>query len=223
MNTYTRLRELICIKLYPWIYTRKRATLSYTGILLQHSDIVYYCWPSRSEDTAHRKVLTVSIVYINNFRTFSVSRIFSWSFVTTWQISFLYLWSLDKIAIISEATFVNLSLKKRFVFTKISFQYHIAFTVGLRDDSCVARFIAVLCGVQQCVKLILLQRDFTDVFRRKHYCSQPHILTEDFTSNRRLQLASQKCYHYLFISDISFCGSAGCICYVPISIDYDNL
>ena len=36
MNTYTWLRELICINLYAWIYMRKRATLSYMGILLQH-------------------------------------------------------------------------------------------------------------------------------------------------------------------------------------------
>ena len=37
MNTYTRLRELICINLYAWIYMRKRVTLGYMGILLQHS------------------------------------------------------------------------------------------------------------------------------------------------------------------------------------------
>ena len=37
MITYTRIRELICINLCAWIYMRKRVTLSYMGILLQHS------------------------------------------------------------------------------------------------------------------------------------------------------------------------------------------
>ena len=37
MNTYTQIYALICTKLYAWIYMRKRVTLSYMGISLQHS------------------------------------------------------------------------------------------------------------------------------------------------------------------------------------------
>ena len=37
MNTYTQIRELVCIDLYAWIHMRNRVTSSYMGILLQHN------------------------------------------------------------------------------------------------------------------------------------------------------------------------------------------